>query len=96
MIRVLLGHDPSATRARSPGYTGPRFDMCDQFLAILLMVVTAALHIYFQTRAEYGSKNIRGALSGTGVGSAVVFVVCATVVWPVGTLLGYHIRVGFI
>lgn len=57
------------------------------------MIVTSALHIYFQTLPEHGSKNLRGALSGTGVGSAVVFVVCVVVVWPVGTLLGYHIRV---
>ncbi|KAJ1309602.1 hypothetical protein OPQ81_006375 [Rhizoctonia solani] len=62
------------------------------FLAILLMAVTAALHIYLQTQPKHGSKSFHKALGGTGVGSAVVFVVCAAVVWPVGTLLGYHIR----
>lgn len=62
------------------------------FLAILLMVVTSALHIYLQTLPSHGSKNFREALDGTGIGSGVVFVVCAAVVWPVGTLLGYHIR----
>ncbi|KDN48934.1 hypothetical protein RSAG8_02287, partial [Rhizoctonia solani AG-8 WAC10335] len=62
------------------------------FLAILLIAVTAALHLYLQTRPEHGSKSFTEALGGTGIGSAVVFVVCAAVIWPVGTLLGYHIR----
>ncbi|CAE6441712.1 unnamed protein product [Rhizoctonia solani] len=62
------------------------------FLAILLMAVTAALHLYLQTRPEHGSKSFQEAIGGTGIGSAVVFVVCAAVIWPVGTLLGYHIR----
>lgn len=61
-------------------------------LAILLMGVTAALHIYLQTLPRFGSNTVRGAMKGTGAGSAAVFVVCAAVVWPVGTLLGYHIR----
>lgn len=62
------------------------------FLAILLMAVTAALHIYLQTLPRFGGNTVRGAMKGTGGGSAAVFVVCAAVVWPVGTLLGYHIR----
>ncbi|CAE6420972.1 unnamed protein product [Rhizoctonia solani] len=62
------------------------------FLAILLMVITAAMHIYLQTTPEHGSKSFRDALGASGIGSAVVFVVCAAVIWPVGTLLGYHIR----
>jgi palmitoyltransferase ZDHHC9/14/18 len=57
------------------------------------MVVTAALHIYLQTRPSFGDKTFHGAVQGTGAGSAAVFIVCAAVVWPVGTLLGYHIRV---
>ncbi|CUA68146.1 Palmitoyltransferase ZDHHC18 [Rhizoctonia solani] len=62
------------------------------FLAILLMAVTAALHLYLQTRPEHGSKSFKQALGGSGIGSVVVFAVCAAVIWPVGTLLGYHIR----
>ncbi|KAG8763418.1 Eukaryotic peptide chain release factor GTP-binding subunit [Ceratobasidium sp. 423] len=73
-------------------YRPLRSSHCRIFLAILLMTVTAALHIYLQTRPEHGSKSFREALGGTGIGSAVVFVVCAAVIWPVGTLLGYHIR----
>lgn len=57
------------------------------------MAVTAALHIYLQTLPRFGGNTVRGAMKGTGGGSAAVFVVCAAVVWPVGTLLGYHIRV---
>ncbi|KAF8682590.1 DHHC palmitoyltransferase family [Rhizoctonia solani] len=56
------------------------------------MAVTAAMHIYLQTTPEHGSKSFKDALESTGIGSAVVFIVCAGVVWPVGTLLGYHIR----
>jgi len=62
------------------------------FFAILLMAVTAVLHIYLQTTPSHGNKSFHGAVQGTGGGSAAVFIVCAAVVWPVGTLLGYHIR----
>lgn len=90
---------------RAPNFEPSRADRGDaqfqhlnlviQFLAILLMGVTAALHIYLQTLPRFGSNTVRGAMKGTGGGSAAVFVVCAAVVWPVGTLLGYHIRVSW-
>ncbi|QRV85817.1 hypothetical protein RhiJN_13835 [Ceratobasidium sp. AG-Ba] len=63
-----------------------------QFLAIILIAITAALHIYLQTLPGYGDKTFHEALAGSGGGSAAVFIVCAAVVWPVGTLLGYHVR----
>lgn len=41
-----------------------------------------------------GHVGTREALS-RAVGSAVVFVLCAVAVFPVGGLLGYHLRVRF-
>jgi hypothetical protein len=42
-----------------------------------------------------GEKRVKGfghAL-GKGAGSAVAFCLAATVIWPVGALLAYHMRV---
>ena len=55
-----------------------------------MFIVTSALHVYLEQRR--GHVGTREALS-RAVGSAVVFVLCAVAVFPVGGLLGYHLRV---
>jgi palmitoyltransferase ZDHHC9/14/18 len=42
-----------------------------------------------------GEKHIKdfGQALGKGAGSAVAFCLAATVIWPVGALLAYHMRV---
>lgn len=55
------------------------------------MIVTSALHLWMLT-SEKRVKNFSDAL-GKGAGSAVAFCLAVIVVWPVGALLGYHVRV---
>ncbi|KAF9558017.1 hypothetical protein CPC08DRAFT_743462 [Agrocybe pediades] len=54
-----------------------------------LIIVTSGLHLYLLTRREHLS--FRHALS-SGVGSAVVFCMAISVIWPVAALLSYHVR----
>ncbi|EJD05926.1 uncharacterized protein FOMMEDRAFT_18155 [Fomitiporia mediterranea MF3/22] len=58
-------------------------------LTLCLMICTSALHLVIQAHREH----ITAASSlHKGAGSAVVFALSAIVVWPVGGLLGYHVR----
>jgi len=59
-------------------------------LTLCLVIVTSALHLSILTR-EKQTKMFSHALS-KGVGSAVAFCLAATVIWPVGALLLYHVR----
>ncbi|KAF8969684.1 DHHC palmitoyltransferase-domain-containing protein [Flammula alnicola] len=56
---------------------------------LVLIICTAALHLYLLTRRDHIS--FRHALS-KGAGSAVVFCMSICVIWPVGALLSYHMR----
>jgi palmitoyltransferase ZDHHC9/14/18 len=62
-----------------------------QTLTLCLVIVTSALHLSMLTHEEQ-VKTFGDAL-GKGVGSAVAFCLAATVIWPVGALLVYHVRV---
>lgn len=62
-----------------------------QTLTLCLVIVTSALHLSMLTH-ESEVKTFSHAL-GKGVGSAVAFCLAATVIWPVGALLVYHVRV---
>jgi palmitoyltransferase ZDHHC9/14/18 len=55
------------------------------------VIVTSALHLSILAR-ENDVKTFGHALS-KGVGSAIAFCLAATVIWPVGALLVYHVRV---
>ena len=57
---------------------------------LCLVICTSALHLIIEARSERISA---GESLRKGAGSAVVFVLSAIVVWPVGGLLGYHMRV---
>jgi len=59
-------------------------------LTLCLVIVTSALHLSILTRESTG-RGFRQALA-KGAGSAVAFCLAATVVWPVGALLAYHVR----
>jgi len=59
-------------------------------LTLCLVIVTSALHLSILTR-EKGVSDFSHALS-KGVGSAIAFCLAATVIWPVGALLVYHVR----
>lgn len=67
-------------------------------LALFLMVITAALHLYWLSQAESaagtGRKHVFEHALRHGAGSAVVFCLGIIVIWPVGALLSYHMRVG--
>ncbi|KAL5533051.1 ERF2 [Sanghuangporus sanghuang] len=58
-------------------------------LTLCFMICTSALHLVIHANRDHISA---GKSLNDGAGSAVVFVVCAIVIWPVGGLLGYHIR----
>jgi len=61
-----------------------------QTTSLILLIVTSALHLYFLT--VWQDYDFKGALQHAA-GSAVVFVVSMIVIWPVGALLSYHLRV---
>ncbi|EPQ58010.1 hypothetical protein GLOTRDRAFT_71981 [Gloeophyllum trabeum ATCC 11539] len=55
----------------------------------ILIIITAALHLYFLTVDRH--VDFRQALN-MGAGSAVVFAMTIIVIWPVTALLAYHMR----
>ncbi|KAF5315930.1 hypothetical protein D9611_005011 [Ephemerocybe angulata] len=59
-------------------------------LTAILVIVTAALHLYYLT--VWQRYTFKEALS-QGAGSAVGFCLAIVVIWPVGALLSYHLRV---
>ncbi|KAF7363570.1 Palmitoyltransferase [Mycena sanguinolenta] len=64
-------------------------------LSVILMSITAALHLYWLTvDAAPGTPKTKafGHALKHGAGSAVVFCLGITVIWPVGALLSYHMR----
>jgi hypothetical protein len=61
-----------------------------QTTTLVLIIVTSALHLFFLTRREH--VEFKHAL-GQGAGSAVAFCMSISVIWPVGALLSYHMRV---
>lgn len=61
-----------------------------QTTTLALIIVTSALHLFFLTRKEH--MDFKHALS-QGAGSAVAFCMSISVIWPVGALLSYHMRV---
>ncbi|KAJ6525598.1 DHHC palmitoyltransferase-domain-containing protein [Mycena capillaripes] len=63
---------------------------------LVLMIVTSALHLYLLAHRDHdpsrrGGRVFKHALSH-GAGSAVVFCLAIVVIWPVGALLSYHMR----
>lgn len=59
--------------------------------ALVLIIVTSALHIFFLTQLD--DINFRRALKQReGIGSAIAFCLAVAVIWPVGALLSYHLR----
>ncbi|KAF7338177.1 Palmitoyltransferase [Mycena venus] len=64
-------------------------------LSLILMIVTAALHLFWLAhRAPAGTprKHVFQHALSHGAGSAVVFCLGIIVIWPVGALLSYHMR----
>ncbi|KAJ6502409.1 DHHC palmitoyltransferase-domain-containing protein [Mycena sanguinolenta] len=64
-------------------------------LSIILMTITAALHLYWLTvDAAPGTPKTKAFAHALkhGAGSAVVFCLGIIVIWPVGALLSYHMR----
>jgi len=58
---------------------------------LILIIVTSALHLFFLTRMDH--INFWHALKQTqSIGSAVAFCLAVAVIWPVGALLSYHLR----
>ncbi|KAJ7271926.1 DHHC palmitoyltransferase-domain-containing protein [Mycena haematopus] len=64
-------------------------------LSVILMIITAALHLYYLTLSfppgTPHTKAFQHALSH-GAGSALVFCLGLALIWPVGALLSYHMR----
>ena len=59
-------------------------------ITLILIIITAALHLFFLTRDEH--MGFAHALR-KGAGSVVVFLMSIAVIWPVAALLSYHMRV---
>ncbi|KAF5373557.1 hypothetical protein D9758_000693 [Tetrapyrgos nigripes] len=60
-------------------------------ITLVLIICTSALHLYLVTRKEH--VDFGNALKGSqGGGSAAVFCLSIVVIWPVGALLSYHLR----
>ncbi|KAG5635470.1 hypothetical protein H0H81_011111 [Sphagnurus paluster] len=70
--------------------------LCATATTLLLVIITSALHLWLLTTVptESGQHlNLRHALSDRkGIGSAIVFCISIAVIWPVGALLAYHMR----
>ncbi|KAH9048147.1 DHHC palmitoyltransferase-domain-containing protein [Lactarius hengduanensis] len=58
-------------------------------LTLCLVIVTSALHVSILTREDQIDL---GHALGKGAGSATAFCLAITVIWPVGALLLYHVR----
>jgi palmitoyltransferase ZDHHC9/14/18 len=56
------------------------------------MIVTSALHLYLYNGQEQHSFR-HMLLSPMGIGSALAFSLSVIVIWPIGALLLYHVRV---
>ncbi|KAF8912097.1 DHHC palmitoyltransferase-domain-containing protein [Gymnopilus junonius] len=56
---------------------------------LVLIICTSALHLYLLTRRNHISF---GHALREGVGSAIAFCLSICVIWPVGALLSYHMR----
>ncbi|KAJ7741556.1 DHHC palmitoyltransferase-domain-containing protein [Mycena maculata] len=63
--------------------------MLSATITLILVIVTSALHLYLLTR--WDKLDFKSALRH-GAGSAVVFCLSIAVIWPVGALLTYHMR----
>ncbi|KAK7020497.1 Palmitoyltransferase [Favolaschia claudopus] len=65
-------------------------------LSLFLMIITAALHIFWlsQQQSAEGTpkKHVFENALRHGAGSAIVFLLGIIVIWPVGALLTYHMR----
>jgi hypothetical protein len=61
-----------------------------QTLTLILMIITAALHLWYLT--VWQAYTFKEALAH-GPGSAVAFALAIVVICPVGALLSYHLRV---
>ncbi|KAH8106810.1 DHHC palmitoyltransferase-domain-containing protein [Cristinia sonorae] len=59
---------------------------------LILVICTTAIHLYLLTRAPFGLSFKQALRTSQGTGSAVVFCVAFVVIWPVGALLAYHLR----
>ncbi|KAF8077698.1 DHHC palmitoyltransferase-domain-containing protein [Lyophyllum atratum] len=70
--------------------------LCAATSTLILIIITAALHLWLLTTLPAASgehRNFHHALSDRkGVGSAVAFCLSIAVIWPVGALLAYHMR----
>ncbi|KAJ7273269.1 hypothetical protein C8J57DRAFT_1317350 [Mycena rebaudengoi] len=62
---------------------------CQWTTTLVLVICTSALHLVFLSHRE--SLDAKHALA-RGAGSAVVFCLSIAVIWPVGALLTYHMR----
>lgn len=59
-------------------------------LTLCMVICTSVLHLVLQARREGLTAN---QTLSKGAGSAVAFMLSIIVLWPVGGLLGYHVRV---
>lgn len=64
-----------------------------QVLTLILVICTAAVHLWLLTTGGYGLSFRQALATSQGAGSAAVFCVSVLVVWPVSALLLYHARV---
>ncbi|KAE9409477.1 zf-DHHC-domain-containing protein [Gymnopus androsaceus JB14] len=68
-------------------------------ITLLLILATSVVHVYLLTRrgnpgTNTGPISFKQAISTTqGAGSAAVFCLSVSVIWPVSALLSYHIRI---
>lgn len=62
-----------------------------QTITLILVIITAALHLALLSRRE---DLAFGKTLHTAPGSAVVFCLGLAVLGPLGSLLGFHLRVG--
>ncbi|KIK57625.1 hypothetical protein GYMLUDRAFT_246626 [Collybiopsis luxurians FD-317 M1] len=67
-------------------------------ITLFLVIATTVVHLYFLTKrggpgTGPGPISFRQAIGSTqGAGSAAAFCLSTVVIWPVGALLSYHIR----
>ncbi|PPQ63280.1 hypothetical protein CVT24_006805 [Panaeolus cyanescens] len=60
-------------------------------LTCILIICTSAIHLYLATHRSHNTFR-QTLATGQGIGSAIVFCLSISVVWPIGALLSYHMR----
>ncbi|KAI0695708.1 DHHC palmitoyltransferase-domain-containing protein [Cytidiella melzeri] len=73
-------------------YTSFFMFLTSTVLTLILVICTAAIHLWLLTRGPFSLTFRQALATSQGTGSAIVFCMSMAVIWPVTALLVYHSR----